>query len=352
MLDQPRNSTNYNVPGTDTFRLGSRMLTLKLTRPPRLGKCGSNLQNIEKSLRVVYIPDTGKIFVQVDQSGAEALIVAYLCRHGNFRDLFIHGVKPHCYVALHVFAKVWEEECKNTGANIRELCDTPVQQLTANPHWKTVDKVIRSSDGWPSERRYYYISKQICHASNYGMKAGMFQLNTLEKSRGKIVISKKDAEYYLSTYHGLFPEIHHWHFAVLNQLSKTRTLYNLFGHPREFWYPSEEPPEQLLNKAYAFIPQSTVGTITNIAYTRLQGYIESNNLAWDLLANTHDSYLVQCPIGEEREAATIMSNFINMEMVAPSDGTKFKMKSEAQAGYNWCPAGKDKNLNGLREIVV
>lgn len=350
VLNYPRNSTNYNIAGTDTMRLGSRMLTVKLTTPKRDGQVGSNLQNIEKGARVIYIPDDGYMFTQVDQSGAEALIVAYLCRHGNFRDLFLHSVKPHCYVALHVFASVWQKELEHSGVNIRELTDTPVQQLTSNPHWKAVDKVIRKSDSWPAERRYYYISKQICHASNYGMKAGMFQLNTLEKSKGKIVISKKEAEYYLETYHGLFPEIHEWHRVVEDQLQKTKYLYNLFGHPRYFWYPSVDVPYDVLKKAYAFVPQSTVGMITRLAFTDLQNYIESNNLDWHLMQDNHDSYLVMHPIGTEREVAPVMQKFINREMRAP-DGSIFSMRSEAQTGLNWSPSN-DKNENGLKEILV
>src|ERR1017187_6230228 len=96
-----RNSTTYKIAGTTTFRLSSSKI---------LGKCGANLQNVEKSMRQMYIPDKGKIFVQVDQSGAEALIVSYLCEKGNFRELFLNNVKPHVFVALHVFAAIWQQK--------------------------------------------------------------------------------------------------------------------------------------------------------------------------------------------------------------------------------------------------
>lgn len=350
-MEQPRNSTNYSISGTDTFRLGSRMLTVKLTRPPRDGKVGSNLQNIEKSMRIIYIPDDGKGFVQVDQSGAEALIVAYLCKHGNFRELFIHGIKPHCYVALFVFKDVWKRELKDTGVNIDELCNTPIRELTKNPYWSVTDKFIRKTDSWPSEKRYYYISKQICHAANYGMKFGMFQLNTLEKSKGKIVISKKDAEFYLDTYHGLFPEIHGWHREVQDQLVKTKTLYNLFGFPREFWFCTNDVPTHILNKAYSFPGQSTVACITRKAFIDTYNYIEKNNLDWDILEDTHDSFLTQCPIDEAKQCAKVMSDFINIELTSPVDGVKFRMKSESQSGLNWSPASND-NPDGLKEILI
>lgn len=658
VLKLPRNSTNYVISGTDSFRLSSKMITLRFTNPPREGKCGGNLQNLEKSMRQIYIPDDGYIFVQSDQSGAEALVVAYLCQHGNFRELFLNGIKSHCYVALQVFADVWQEHLANSPINVRELCELPIKELAKNPDWKIVDKLIRQSDGWPAERRFYYIAKQICHAcvdqstevltqtgwkkvlnisdtesimvynqqtrdlffeiprqwhrlqnsddsmirvdtpysdalvtsnhrvlfsdngreqvrvaedlvnnrtikipicgryskhseksmkdlnmlklaiaiqadghlrkygwcmfslqkerkitrllnlldslnlsykikklrgktfitfyihagfyevnyidwatktfninllqfnleqlnealnelvywdgsstsnrlryfsnnkqnidvfhtiahlvdrrasvvrwpphglcltmtktgfakyskltkrikkepypvknvycptvstgfflirrngkisitgnSNYGMKAGMFQLNTLEKSKGKIVISKADAERYLSAYHSLFPEIHRWHKYVLDQLYEFRTLYNLFGHPREFWFPDRNVPDDILKKAYAFVPQSTVAIITRQAFINLYEYIEANNLDWCLLADTHDSYMAECPIGQEHELAKKMTEFINVELTG-LDGCKFRMKSEACVGYNWAPFNEIKNPKGLKELCV
>lgn len=339
----PRNSTNYVISGTLSFRLGSRKI---------LRRYGSNLQNIEKSMRAIYVPDKGKVFVQVDQSGAEALIVAYLCEAGNFRDLFIHGVKPHVFVGLHNFKQQWKDYYNATGLstvpNIDELCSLSIPQLKQHRDFREADKLIKSSDNWPSEKRYYYIAKMICHASNYGMRAGAFQLNVLEKSKGKIALSRKEAENYLTTYHTLFPEIHGWHRDVERQLTETRILYNLFGYPRQFYFPQVNPSDNLLKEAYAQCPQSTVGCITHIAYTSMYEYIEQERKLWDLLANTHDSYLLQCPIGEEVACKTKAQEFMNQDLVSPR-GEKFKMKSEAQWGFNWAPQST-KNPEGLREF--
>lgn len=379
----PRNSCLYSVPGTQTFRLGSKMITVRITSPPRDGKRGSNMQNWERTVRKIFISDGWntqdaeeveklkdyqlrrdlsifteeqlsriKILVSVDQSGAEALIVAYLTKHGNFRDLFLNGIKSHVYVALHVFADVWKREMENSGSDIKcdidLLCSLPINEITNYPFWKQVDKLIKSSDKWPNERRYYYIAKQICHSSNYGIQAGMFQLNTLEKSKGRIVLSLKECERYLSLYHSLFREIHEWHRDVERQLRETKILYNLFGYPRYFWFPTRDPSDTLLKEAYAFPAQSTVGTITNKAFTRLQGRIETMELDWDLLANTHDSYMAQVPIGQEEIASGIMQGYINQELVAPSDGSRFNMKSEAKIGFNWSDFDEETNILGLK----
>lgn len=365
----PRNSTNYVISGTKTFRLGSRKI---------LRKWGTNLQNIEKGMRAMYIPDPGKVFVQVDQSGAEALIVAYLCRQGNFRDLFTQGVKPHVFVGLHVFKEQWKDYFRATGISdipdIDEMCTLPIVLLKKHKDFLLVDKVIKSSDNWPAQKRYYYIAKMICHASNYGMRASAFQLNVLEKSRGKIALSKKEAENYLTVYHTLFPEIHEWHREVERQLQETAIIYNLFGYPKSFFYPSVNPPDNILKDAYAQCPQSTVGCITHIEFTDEYNFIEitnrintvhqlpkikecvqealdrfgSNQRLWDLLANTHDSTLSQCPDNEYKNCAEVKQFFMNQELISPR-GERFKMKSETQWGYNWAPK-TEKNLEGLREV--
>jgi len=338
-----RNTTCCSISGTTTFRLASHKT---------IDKKGTNLQNLEKSLRRIYIPDEGKIFVQVDQSGAEALIVAYLCRAGNFRDLFLHNIKPHVFVGQHLFKDIWQQKI-NAGkldikCDISQLCNTPIPKLKESPFWKEVDTLIKSSDSWPAKERYYYISKQVCHSSNYGIGPNMFSLNTLEKSKGKIVISKQQAQTYLTFYHSLFPEIKEWHEAVRNQIEQTGYLYNLFGFPRYF-HKNGRYDDALLKEAFAFVPQSTVGTITNIAVTELQNFIEVSQLDWDILAQTHDSYLVQCPINEVDICVKFMTEIINQELKG-NDGTVFRMKSEAATGFNWSPFDPKKNPDGLKPV--
>ena len=335
-LSLPRNTTIYKLGGTETFRASSAALF----------GMGTNLQNIEKSMRALYYADEGKKLVQVDQSGAEALIVAYLCRKGRFRDLFLHGVKPHVFVAMHVFMQKWQMMLKDI--DMMSFVSTPISELKTKDGWKLLDKIIKESDNWQASERYYYIAKMICHASNYGMRGAAFQLNVLEKSRGKIVLTKQQADDYLMRYHSLFPEITEWHSWVADQLRCTKTLYNLFGFPREA---TGILNEQDYKEWYAFCPQSTVGCITHIACTKLQQYIEDTGRDWDLLGNCHDSFVAQCPIGEERELATVMTDFICMELTS-FRGEKFRMRSEAQTGFNWGPYKKDKNEDGLVEIQL
>lgn len=160
----PRNTCIYAIAGPITFRLSSSGITTNYVTQEEKG---TNLQNIEKSIRALYLADEGKILAQRDQSGAEALIVAYLCRDGKFRSLFLNNIKPHVFVALHLFADIWQQKMNEFSGDIKfdvkELLDAEIPDLPKHPFWKQLDKLIKSSDKWPPQQRYYYISKQVCH---------------------------------------------------------------------------------------------------------------------------------------------------------------------------------------------
>jgi len=148
----------YVITGTKTFRLSSRKL---------LGVWGTNLQNWSKKMRALVKARPGCVLVQVDQSGAEALIVAYLAPAGRYRDLFIHKVSPHVYFGLFAFPEVWKAEL---GYDISYLYPMSIAQVKADPKWPEISKCIKASDNNPPARRYYYFQKQINHCVKAGYK--------------------------------------------------------------------------------------------------------------------------------------------------------------------------------------
>lgn len=337
-LSLPRNTCFYNIGKTNTFRSSSSEI---------LKTWGTNLQNITKHLRHIYHADPGYKLLQRDQSGAEALVVAYLCKPGKYRDLFIYGIKPHVYVALHMFKDKWKKEDKSL--DIDGAVKLNPKELKNHAQFKQIDKLIKSSDKWPADRRYYYLAKQTCHSANYGITANRFRINVLDKSEGVISLSKKDSEFFLSFYRSMFPEIVDWNYEVFKQLRKTKTLFNLFGHPRLFTKDINQ--DNWVKEAYAFIPQSTVGEITHVAFREMQKWIEYNKVDWHLLTNTHDSFLLEYPDNEddERMAIEVSEQCFAQSFLSPYDKVEFTMKSECAVGYNWGPFGED-NKMGLKEI--
>ena len=146
--------------------------------------------------------------------------------------------------------------------------------------------------------------------------------------------------------HSLLPEIREWHFRIQKLYRQTKTLRNLFGFP----YQVTDFIGDDYNELYAFVPQSTVGTLTNIACTEFQDYIEENKLDWHLLGNCHDSFLAQVSDNEIKQCSFIMKRFIEKEFESPVDKVRFTTKSEVQVGKNWGPYHEIENPQGSHEI--
>lgn len=370
ILHQPRTTTDWKIAGTETFRRSSAAL---FKRGAGFKGFGQNLQNVDHHLLYLFQADLGKVLIQPDQSGAEALVVAYLCRPGRFRMLFENGIKPHTYVAMHLYRNIWPTElalywlqnrdklpmfaAMNPDAKpignqfeivVARLCNTPIDKLNADPAWKPLAKLIKMSDGWENNKRYYFTAKTGCHSGNYGASFRVIQNGVLKRSEGAIVMSDQDAIRFTTLYHReLFPEIGEWHTELQMEIRKNHVIRNLFGFPYHF---TGIVNDDTLRSLIAWIPQSTVGCITAIAYTKTQQFIEDNHkVGWDLLGDKHDSFLMQVPEGDEEEAKSVMQGFLCQTLIGRA-GATFTMRSECAKGKNWGPFHETHNPNGMREF--
>src|ERR1044072_2271635 len=229
-LDAPRVIGQYRVAGPKTFRRSCRMLLGSKKKTYPFANFGTNMQNWESSMRQICVADKGYKMVQVDQSGADALIVAYTCRAGKYRKLFENGIKPHTYIALNLFKEEWK---KHVEPSIIDLYQTlPIEELAKHPEWKKVNNLIKGSDKWPPNKRYYYIGKKVVHAGSYGMMGPRMVQVVLEETGGIVLLSKKDAETYIITFKQIeFPEIAEWNVKIGITAEKDGVIRNLFGFP-------------------------------------------------------------------------------------------------------------------------
>jgi hypothetical protein len=317
-----RITTGYKLAGTKSFRRAAAQI---------FGVFGTNLQNPSHTLMGACEPDPGKVFLQADQSGAEARCVAYEADAGNYRDLFEVGIKPHTYIALQIFI----EKFRGSYPKDRYWFKKP-KELKELPEWKELNSTIKDSD------REYSLGKLVCHAASYDMKWKTFQINVLEKSNGNIRLSVQDSKFYLEMFGVLFPEILSWQRKIKNQLLASRTLVNLFGYQRTFY---GRWNESLVREGYSWIPQSTIGLITSMAICDMDDYIESNKLNWDILNDKHDSMLVQCPIAEAQDCANKMKEFLGRKLTSTT-GLSYNMEVEVAKGLSWDKKSK-RNPEGL-----
>lgn len=326
LINGDRFTGTYNIAGTKSFRFGSTQI---------LSRVGTNMQNFNKKSKVMIIPDPGHQLWQIDYSGVEALIVAYLCPpKSRFRALFVHGIKPHVYIALHLFKHVWVNEF---GSDlITRLCEADIGELKSFEEWPAVVDRIKASDEDVPTRRFYYFAKMTCHSGNYGIGPRTFVMNILDKSEGEIVLSNKEGSRFLATHHEVFPEIKDsFQFYVETMLESGATLTNFFGFPRKF--NGNIHDNDLKKEAYSWIPQSTGSACSaQIADSLIQQHLDEGKLEhnFSILQNNHDSLMGQVKLGHEMETLKIVSKYMQHELTNPW-GEKFTLGVECQLGDNW-----------------
>ena len=264
-----RTRCSYRIHGTETGRLSSSKY---------YDGVGGNLQNVPKGIcRQLFIPGPGNVFVEADLSQAEARVVAYLAEEMALVKAFDAGGDIHRANAARMFSK-------------------------------------QESEVSYDERQ---LAKRAVHGLNYGMG-----VRTFAKNCG---ISEKEARRVRALYFSLFPGIELWHQKTAYELRKSRVMVTPFGRKRIFLSPYSE---QLIKEALAFVPQSTVGDITNAALVRLH---EKLPRGCHIALTVHDSIVVECPRAMREEVKhllivcmTIPLQIHGRELVIPVDSKILK----------------------------
>lgn len=323
--------SSYKLGGTKPFRVGCSKL---------FGDYGGNATNCDKDTLSIFTAGAGKCFVQADQSGADALVVAYLAPPGRYRRLFERGIKPHTYIAMMIFGSqmtaIWpfvEDLDWYLSASIDDLAD--------HPSWPALDKVIKNS------KDEYFIGKKTGHSFNYEGGPRTLQMSILKDSGGKLNLSHDAVKRFHATVGAIFPEIKIWQEEVKASIRSGRVLHNLLGYPRRF---EQTIVDGYLRDGLSWVPASTVACITRAAVIETQRCIEDQHRDWDIVNDKHDSYLVECPDDESvrLQVKSLMQSHLAREMVG-RDGVRFTMRSEAKWGTNWSDQDET-NPNGMRSF--
>jgi len=187
--------------------------------------------------------------------------------------------------------------------------------------------------------------KKANHGLNYDETFRMFALmnEILEAEATKII------NLYHKVYPGVRGSFHEW---IKQQLTKNdRMLVNCFGRRIRFldqWGPD------LFKSAYSAIPQSTVVDGTNIGMCKTYNdesiTVKANA---DLLAQTHDSILMQFPTRlaytpEMWKMAEKICDYLSPTM--EYGGRSFKIPTDLKAGWNWGGYHSKSNPIGMQEL--
>lgn len=294
--------TSYNIGGTSTGRFSSSFSEFGT---------GTNLQNIEESLRSLFIADPGMKLAYIDAKSGESFCVGAiewnLFHDGRYLDACESG-DVHTYVAK----IIW-----------------PEFEWTGN-----LEQDIELAEKVPFYRHYTrrFMCKKVGHGSNYGG-----QPRTLA-TQAKVdigIIQDFQPKYFTA-----FPAHLRWHSNVQQVLHSCGFIVSLTGRKRYFH--GRRGDDSTLREAIAYDPQ---GSLADILNSGMLNVWRSRNC--QLLMQIHDAILIQYP--EKREDEILPKVLKQLEQpIDLSHGRQLIIPYDASVGFNWGKYKEGKNPDGLK----
>lgn len=300
-----RMRTSYNIAGTDTGRFSSSYSEFGT---------GGNLQNVEESLRSIFIADPGMKFAKFDAKSGESFVVGAI-EWNLFNDdkylLACESGDPHTAVARICWPQLpWTGDLKRD------------KDIAEQPYYR--------------HYTYRFMCKKLGHGSNYGGKP---QTLSTQAKLPITVVSDFQPKYFRA-----FPAHQQWHEHVDNTLRRSGTLVSLSGRKRQFW--GRRNDESTLRAAIAFDPQGSLADIVNagmLAVWRARDAI--------LMMQDHDAITIQYP--EEREDEIVPKVIKQLEQpIQLKNGRTLLIPYDAKVGWNrgdFDYNNPEKNPDGLKD---
>lgn len=300
-----RMRTSYNIAGTNTGRFSSSFSEFGT---------GGNFQNVEESLRSVFIADPGCKFAKFDAKAGESYIVGAI--EGNLFDdwRYLDAV-----------------ESGDIHTAVARLC-WPELEWT-NDLWR--DKEIAER---PFYRHYSYrfMCKKLGHGSNYGGQAKTLAEQTKLPER---VVSQFQPKYF-----GAFPA----HLERLrytdNQLLRVGCLQTLTGRKRWFFGRRSDPATQ--REAYAYDPQGSLADVVNSAMLRTW---RARTAGAVVMMQDHDALTFMYPEEQEDEVVPKIWAALAQEITL-SHGRSMTIPYDCKVGWNKGDYSGN-NPDGLRDYA-
>ena len=305
---------NFNIAGTNTGRLSSSMSDFGT---------GTNLQNVDREERAIFIADEGMKFGNLDLEQADARNVGAICWN-NFITTF--GER---------FAGVYLSACESG-----DLHTTTCKLAWPNLAWAgdaKADKIVAEAIAYRQDS-YRQLAKKLGHGTNY--------YGTPRTMAKHSKVPTKQIEEFQKAYFKGFPCIPEWHKWVKGELKETGQLTTLFGRRRTFFGRSYE--DTTLREAIAYSPQSMTADEIDTGLLKL---FRAERV--QLLVQVHDSILIQYPEEQEDEIIPWAMEQLKIHLEL-AKGRPFVVPVDCKVGWNWGEVLYDKktgkeigNLDGL-----
>lgn len=310
---------NYNIAGTNTGRLASSISDFGT---------GTNLQNVKRILRKIFVADPGYKFCNIDLEQADSRNVGANCWNKFVES---HGEE---------FAGAYLDACESG-----DLHTTVTRMARSDLPWGDDEKLWRAIADRIAyrDKSYRDLSKALGHGSNY-----YGQPPTMAK-HAQLPVAL--AEQFQHRYFTAFPCIRLGHQQTIEQLRQVGHITTFMGRRRCFFGRSND--DRTIRQAIAYEGQSPTADEVNYGMVNLFYGAGPLELV-QLLAQMHDSILFQYP--EEAEAECVEGAIKALTVdITLKKGRSFHVPVEAKVGWNWADQERDKtgavigNFDGLKK---
>lgn len=251
-----------------------------------------NLFNIPRgsTIKRLFVPSAGNVFVQCDYSQIEFRVVTCLAQEPSVAEIF-RDQKRDVFgeFALQLFGPDW------------------------NKHHRQ-------------------IVKRIVHGTDYGMgpKKMAEQMNSDAKSFGvEVYFSTEQAGAFQKIYHALVPNIMDWQRSVKETIFRSDDdLVTTFGRHRRFQLITDDNKFDIEHEGLAFIPQSTASDICSRALMRLHGLLDSD---CHIRLSVYDSIMIECPAAKGEDVARLATQVMMDSAAEWSEFVPFHVDAQITA---------------------
>lgn len=299
-----RMRSSYNIAGTSTGRFSSSFSEFGT---------GGNLQNVEESLRSIFISDHGYKFAKFDAKSGESYCVGAiewnLFQDGRYLDAVESG-DVHTAVA-----RICWPDLGWTG-NLK------ADKLTAEqPYYR--------------HYTFRFMCKKLGHGSNYGGEPTTLAAQTK--------LPEPIVQRFQPVYFGAFPAHNQWQDWVGSQLRRVGFLITLTGRKR--WFLGRRSDPATIREAIAYDPQGSLADVVNRAMLR----IWRKGIAIQMM-HDHDALTFMYP--EDREAEVVAELQRDLcEDIPLSHGRTLRIPYDCKTGWNKGDYDAKKNPDGLKDFV-
>lgn len=261
------------------------------------------------------------MLIEVDLTQAEWVVTAYAAKDARMIQVHETRADPHIRTG-HLISGAPEELIQQEAKLLGHETD-PDQIVRLRRRHFPAD--VLKTYFFPRIMTIRQAGKKSNHALNYNMGYKRFALEN--------EMPEADAKRIVEAYHAAYRGLRGFYYPFVEaQLRTNRMLETCFGEVRTFYRDLSD--HGVLEAAYAFIPQSTIGRLTNRGLRRIYDGVPQ----CEILANQHDGILTQT-VKKTDTAAQLWHTLhaIDAAMTEPLTyhGQTFTIRREYKIGPDW-----------------